>query len=363
MPAAPGNQRPFLVTTLILAGLVLAAIVRLSVQGSAASAGGFFAWPTDDFIWSLRSTRILLAIGVGAALGISGALLQTLLRNPLASPDVLGVSSGAGLAVVLAVVLTGSFAASSGIDPQSPAAMGSAISTGTLWLFIPAALGGLASLAILMLIGRLLGSSSTGVLLAGVVLSVLCGSAVVLLQQLFPAQLATGSLAGRSVLFGSLHEEVPLLFAAIFAIVMLIVAFAIIPWFASRLDGLALRDDEAAALGLSPASLRRCMILTAGLLCAAAVAMAGPIGFIGLIAPHAAAGLLGPRHAWQHRWKIPLAALTGALVMILADIAVRSIQLPSGRLPLGILTTLIGGPLMLYLLWRSAWVSDRSMNP
>lgn len=362
MMVAAGHRRPIVVTALVVAGLLLAVVLRLCVQGGSATGGGLIQWPTEAFVWSLRGTRILLAIGVGAALGLSGALLQTLLRNPLASPDVLGVSSGAGLAVVLSVVITGSMGVGAGTAASSDAALGSFIATGTLWLFIPAALGGLASLMLLMFIGRLLGSSSSGVLLAGVVLSVLCGSAVVFLQQLFPAQLATGSVAGRSVLFGSLHEEVPLMMAAIFAVLMLIAAWLIVAFFARQLDGLALRDDEAAAMGLSPAALRRGMIIAAGLLCAAAVAMAGPIGFVGLIAPHVAAGLLGRAHAWQHRWKLPLAALMGAVVMILADIAVRSIQLPSGRLPLGILTTLIGGPLMLYLLWRSAWASDRSMN-
>jgi ABC-type Fe3+-siderophore transport system permease subunit len=355
---AVSDRRPTGIIIAMALCLMVAILLRLCIQGSQQSGSSLLAWPTDAFTWNLRGTRVLLAIGVGAALGISGALLQTLLRNPLASPDVLGVSSGAGLAVVLSVVIVGTFTGPALTD----AAIGSQISLGAAWLFIPAAIGGLVSLAILMFVGRLLGSSSTGVLLAGVVLSVLCGSAVVLLQQLFPAQLATGSIAGRSVLFGSLHEEVSLLMAAVFAGLVLIVTVLLTRSQSRWLNGLALSDDEAAALGLSPTSLRRVLIIAAGLLCAAAVAMAGPIGFVGLIAPHAAAGLLGRSRAWQHRWKLPLTAIMGALVMLLADIAVRAIHLPSGRLPLGILTTLIGGPMMLYLLWRSTWASDRSMN-
>jgi iron complex transport system permease protein len=274
-------------------------------------------------IWELRLPRLLLAVFVGAGLGMAGAGYQGLFRNPLADPFVIGASSGAALGATLAII--------NGWQGHLLGLAG-----------IPAAslVGALAAVAIVYSIasvGQRLPMVS--LLLAGVALSSLLGSLVSLLMFLHEEKLLTifgwlsGSLSGRG-------------WGALWTTAVLIVIGGSILWMHSRaLDALTFGEESAASLGLGISRLRATIVISASLLTAASVAGGGIIGFIGLIAPHMSRSLVGARHALV----IPMSGTLGALLLLLADDVARTIAAPS-ELPVGVVTALMGSPFFLYLL-------------
>lgn len=341
-------NRTTVVLTILVAALLAAAILRLLVSGSSAAP---FAWADDHHILAIRATRLLSGLAVGAALATAGVILQTLLRNPLASPDLVGVSAGASLGVMVNLYLS-----ANGL-------IGSSLATSTVWQLVPAAAGASAVLLFLVVpagwsfMRSRRGSSGTAapadpvnLLLTGVVVSVLCGAAVSFLQYLLP----DAGFGTSRLLIGTLSDEITWGWAGgsaavVGAIVTLTAALG-----GRTLDALSLPYEEAVSVGVNVPRMRLIALTTTGVLCAAAVVIAGPIGFIGLIAPHIARSTLGPSNA-SHRVLIAAAALTGATVIVSADILVRLINLGGGRMPLGILTALIGGPTLVYLLRKSVY--------
>ena len=268
----------------------------------------------------LRLPRTLIVLGYGAALGISGAALQALFANPLASPDISGASSGAALGAVLGGYWLG-FS-----QPLALAACG-------------AAGAGAAMVILLMLAGRR--ADSATLLLAGLAISLVAGAGTSLALALAPSPFAfydafdwlMGSVVDRS------------LGQALAALVPAAIACGLLLRRAHALDLMALGEDVAASLGHKPRRLAREIVGLSAVAVGAFVAVAGAIGFVGLVAPVLARRL---RRGHPGRAMLP-AALIGAILLTLADLAVRAIPLDR-PLPIGVLTALFGTPLFLYLI-------------
>lgn len=313
--------------------LAASAVVALAVGPSelalgetlAALAGQARDASAADIVLRIRLPRVALASVVGAALATSGALLQALLRNPLADPFVLGISGGAALGGIVVLGL------------------GSALGLAPTAAPVASFAGALASLVLLFGVaggrGRL---SSTSLLLTGVVFNAFASAAIV-----FVASLA-GLAEGASIflwLIGSLSSAPNGLVGLVAVLVGLAITFTF-P-FARQLDLLALGEESAAQLGVEVARLRRGLLVASSLMVGAAVAVSGLIGFVGLIVPHALRLILGP----DHRLLLPGSALVGAAFLVLCDTAART-ALPGRELPVGAVTALAGGPLFLALLRR-----------
>jgi iron complex transport system permease protein len=275
---------------------------------------------------------VLSGIAVGASLGVAGTLMQSLLRNPLASPDLMGVASGSGLAVLLAALVAGPLGLSFGVI-AAPAALAGSLLTLTLIYLLARSRG----------IGGSGGASVVGLTLIGVAIGFMFGSAGMLVQHL----LADRGLAAQRWLLGSLRDDLPL---AAVLVCLAVVAFGLLAAMrrAREMDVSALGDDAARTMGLSLPAHRGALFFLAGTLAAVSVYLAGPIGFVGLIAPHLVRLLAGP----AHRTLLPGSAFLGAAIVLVADCMVRALDLSSGRLPLGVVTSLIGGPVLIAMLRR-----------
>lgn len=276
----------------------------------------------DTVLFSIRLPRVLAAVLVGAALAAAGAAYQGLFRNPLVSPDILGVSAGAGLGAVLGIFLSLPVA---GIQ---------------LLAFV----GGLATVGLVYFIGSLVQNREPVLVLvlAGVVVGSLAGAAISLLKILadpydqLPAIVfwLLGSLS--SVRGAEVWSAAPLALLGLIPLVLL-------RW---RINVLSLGDEEAKALGVEAGHLRLIVIAAATLMTASVVAVAGVIGWIGLVIPHLARMLVGP----NFNRLLPAALLMGGGYMLLIDTLARTVA--AIEIPLGVLTAIIGAPFFLWLLAR-----------
>ena len=279
----------------------------------------------DDYrlvVRLFRLPRIVLAALVGAALAVSGAILQGVTRNPLADPGILGISSGAALAAVSLLVY---FTA-------APA------------LLLPwAAFGGaLLSAALIYLLAWRGGSSPLRLILIGIGFAAAAQALTTLLVvfgEINDVQRALVWLSGS--VYGRGWAEVRVL--ALSLAVLLPLTFLS----ARQLNTLSLGDESATGLGVGLERTRAFLILLSVALAAGAVAAAGTVGFVGLVAPHITRRLVGP----GHEGLLPASALTGALLVVLADLIGRTVIAPS-QLPAGLVTAVIGAPYFMYLLWR-----------
>jgi len=271
----------------------------------------------------LRLPRALVAVLVGAALAVSGTILQGLTRNDLAAPDIVGVNAGAGLAAVTLIVAF----------PSVPAA-----------LMPPAAFGGALAVAASLYGLAWRGSSSpTRLVLIGVGLSAMATAATTFMitfgeiEQVSQALVwLTGSVYGRS------WEELFVLLP--WLVVLLPLAFLRF----RHLNALTMGDEIAAGLGARVEPERGLLVLCSVALAASAVATAGTIGFVGLMAPHIARRLVGPAYGGL----LPVTAMTGGAMVVLADLAGRTLFAPV-EIPCGIVTAVVGAPFFLYLLYRT----------
>jgi len=268
----------------------------------------------------LRLPRTGLAFVIGAGLGGAGAAAQALLRNPLASPDVLGPSTGAALGAVLA---------------------GYFLHAGVIGMAVGGVGGAFAALVLLLaLAGR--GAGTTRLVLAGVAVATLLGVAINLALSLAPSPFALYDL--MTWLMGSLNDRT--LPQLLLAAPLIGLGLAILIRAAPALDTLALGPEVAQSLGVSTSGLNRRTILAIALATGAGVAVAGSIGFVGLVVPHLVRPFVGHRPGAA----ILPAALAGAALLLAADIAVRLLPLD---LKLGVVTALIGAPFFLWLILRS----------
>lgn len=314
----------------IVGGLLLLA-VAISVRLSIGAEG--VRWPTSDEIWRLRIDRILGGIIAGAALALAGAFVQTLLRNPLASPDLIGPTSGAGFAVMLATLLAGA----TGTPLSGPAA--TTINTGA------AIMGAIGVLGLVYVLSQRRGSvEPLQLVLVGVIVSVLFGAGSSLLMQLMPDR----GLSMTRWTIGALSDETPRSALVGGGLIVLLAAAAGLR-LAPTLDAASLSDEEALSLGTPIRFLRVGLFFASGALTAAAVVIAGPVGFIGLISPHIARLVAGS----SHRVVIPLSMTLGAVIVLSADAAVRLLDLNQGRIPMGVVTAILGGTLFVGMLRSS----------
>ncbi|GGU83547.1 iron complex transport system permease protein [Streptomyces cavourensis] len=278
----------------------------------------------DGIIWNLRMPRTLLAAVCGAGLAVCGTVMQSLLRNPLADPFVLGVSSGASTGAVVVVVL--------------------GVGGGAVSLSAGAFVGALCSFALVLLLSHTLGATTDRVVLSGV-------AAMQLFSALtsFVVMTSADAEQTRGVLFwllGSLSGvgwgEVALCTAVL--AVCLVVCLA----HARTLDAFAFGQEAAAALGVDVARTRIVLLCTTALLTAALVSSAGAIGFVGLVLPHAARALTGS----GHRRLLPVTALAGAVFLVWVDTLARTVLDPQ-EVPVGVVTALIGVPAFVLVLYRT----------
>ena len=279
-----------------------------------------------DIVVRVRLPRIVLAVLVGAALAVAGAVFQALLRNPLADPYVLGVSGGAALAGIAVL------------------ALGGLVALPTRSVPIAAFLGGIVATVLLYWVsGGRAGGSATSLLLTGVVFNAVASAGIVFLASI------AGFFEGSRIflwLIGQLSavEADAIGLVAGSVVVGLAVACAL----ARSLNLLALGDESASQLGVPVEGHRRLLLLATSLMVGAAVSVSGLIGFVGLIVPHALRLVIGS----DHRLLVPASALVGAAFLVLSDTLARTL-LEGRELPVGAVTALLGGPLFIVLLRRS----------
>ncbi len=280
----------------------------------------------DSIVWLVRVPRVLLGALVGAALAITGAVLQTVVRNVLADPHILGVTSGAstGAAVYLLFGIT-------------------AATTATA-LAASAFVGALAATALLFVIARINGQlTSLRLLLGGVTIGYIFAAATSFL--IFASDRPEGA---RTVLFWLLGSLAPAAWSSVATTVAVVAVTTVaVLLLAPRLDALAAGDDTARTLGVAPNRIRLWALLIVALAVGAVVAVAGAIGFVGLIVPHVARLCAGA----AHRQLLVVSGLLGALFLVVADVAARTVFAPR-ELPIGIVTAAVGAPLLLILIRR-----------
>ncbi|NRA58084.1 MAG: iron ABC transporter permease [Phycisphaerales bacterium] len=299
---------------LLLVLMLLGLILRLVIEP-----GGRLGLPGDGVIWGIRLDRAIAAIIVGVALGAAGVALQAMLRNPLASPDLLGMSAGAVLAVTLGRAL--------GIGVPDGAA---------------ALVGAIGALGLVLLLGRRRGQiEPVTLILVGVALAIGLGSLASAVRALLPPS----ARPEGAWMFGTLSDGLTTPRLALAGAV----AIAGVVWIAARgrgLDAAAMGEDEALSTGVPLRRLRLEMLLVAGGLTAVAVVLAGPIAFLGLVCPHLVRLVIGPRHGTL----VIGAAMAGAMLMLLSDSVVRVVPLETGRLPTGVVVAVLAAPALIVIL-------------
>jgi iron complex transport system permease protein len=334
---APLTPRRVLSVTLLLA-LVLVAVAIISLRlgavsigtrglGSclAAAATGHSEYVTTDcrmIVLGLRLPRMLLALLVGGALSVAGAGFQALLRNPLADPYVLGVSSGAALGAILALLA----------QPQtSLTTMGAAFA------------GAVLTVAAVYFLGRRGGQlDSFTLLLAGVITASFFSAVIMFLLASLPGR----DLRGMAFwLMGDLSSPLPVRLGWLFLVTVLTIGAVYTT--SADLNLLAAGEQEAMHLGVNVGRVKLVVYLAGSLLTALAVSVSGAIGYIGLLVPHVMRMLFGS----DYRLLIPASALGGAIALIIADTLARTVVAPT-ELPVGAMTAIAGAPVFIYLLRR-----------
>nr|WP_158848568.1 iron ABC transporter permease [Saccharothrix deserti] len=276
----------------------------------------------DLVVRELRVPRTLLGVAVGIALGIGGALMQGHTRNPLADPGILGVTQGAAFAVVLSIFT-----------------LGVTSLYGYVWFAFAGAL--VASVVVFLLGSGRSGPTPVTLALAGAAVSALMQGLVAALVLLDRQSLdafrfwQVGGIAGRDL--AVLWQVLP----------FLVLGLVLAAFNAAGLNALALGDDVARSLGQRVALTRVVGVVATTLLVGGAVAVCGPIGFLGLVVPHAARALTGP----DYRWLLPFSGVIGAIVLLVADVVGRVVTRP-GELEVGVVMALVGAPFFIALVRR-----------
>jgi iron complex transport system permease protein len=324
---------------LVAVALAIGASCTLGAQPISLAAALAGAEPDASILLGLRLPRAVLAALVGCALAAAGTALQALLRNPLAEPFVLGVSGGAALGGSVVLVAAAGLARVAGpageaLGAAPPVALGAVAGAvgATLLVF------GLGRVA-----GRLVPEAA---LLVGIVFNAFVAGIITLMKMLVPPEQASRLLYW---LLGAVGYESPGTIAVGAALVLGSVAALVL--LSAKLNLLTLGDEEAATLGLDVRRSRALVFFAASAATGAAVALAGMVGFVGLIVPHLVRRVVGP----DHRLLVPASALFGAAFLVLADAGARLAFLPLGtEPPVGAVTAFLGGPFFLWLLRRSA---------
>lgn len=278
----------------------------------------------ESVIWDFRLSRALVAACCGAGLAICGAVLQSLLKNALAEPYVLGVSAGASTGAVSVVVL--------------------GIGSGTVTLSAGAFAGAFTAFAFVALLTNGARGGSERTILAGVAASQLFNAITA-----WTVSTSASAQQARDVMFWLLGSFSGVRWPEFqLVLVMMLVGLAICLYYARALDAFTFGDDAAASLGIAVPWVRLILFIVTALMTATIVSMAGSIGFVGLVVPHMMRFFFGP----LHRTLLIASALAGAILMVLADIASRLLIAPQS-LPVGVVTALVGVPFFAVIIYRS----------
>ena len=315
---------------ILLASVTAACVMARLLVSRSLDGTVSFGWDAGAATWRLGA--ITSASCAGAALALSGLLLQSMLRNPLASPFVLGLSGGAQAAMAIGALIAWK--------------TGQSLAPG--WEVLVGTLGSVAALLLCVAFGRGRdrGLDPVSLVLAGVVVAAMLGGVASLCEWLLPpGERATVAAWG----FGRVPEA-----PSPAVLRVLVIALGLMGclglWAGPMLDAMQLGDDEARSVGVPLGAARWAIVLGASLLAAAATALCGPLAFVGLVAPHVARALLGG----AHRRTVPGALLAGAALLVLADAVRALVPVEGGRLPVGVVCALAGGPAFLILLRRGA---------
>lgn len=283
---------------------------------------GYPLEPLDEgIVWAYRLSRAVIAACCGASLAVAGAVLQSLLRNPLADPYILGISAGASTGAV-GVALLG-------------------FGAGLLTMPVGALIGALVAFMLVSLLALRAGSGSNAIILAGVAGSQLFNA----ITSFIVAKSATAEQA-RGIMFWLLGNLSGVRWPDVWlALPVSIIGLLVCLWYTRALDAFSFGNQAAASLGIPVRRVQVVLIITAAAMTAAMVSLVGSIGFIGLVIPHAARLLVGVRHGRL----LPACALTGAVFMIVADILSRTV-VPGQVLPIGVITALFGAPAFAFIL-------------
>jgi len=313
------NRRGILTISGLLVLCIVLAVLRLMVGSHG------FGISDNQAIMQLRINRVAVGGIVGASLGLGGALLQSLLRNPLAAPGLMGLSAGAGFAVTLTTWISG-------------AAIGASMAA------FPALAGAIAVLVLVWALSQRRGLiDPVMMILIGVIVSVILGAATMLIASMMPDR---GFSISRWMM-GLLREDIEI--RDVWVAGGILGSIVIWSFLAARsFDAMALSEDEARSVGVPVGAVRFGQLVGAGALTAISIVLAGPIGFVGLVCPHIVRVLAGP----SHRSLVIGSALCGFALVVGADTFVRLVSTDAGRIPIGVVTSLIGGPVFLVLLLR-----------
>ncbi len=311
-------NRKLLVLSLLLGSAVLFGLA----QGSVRIPLSGLLLKDNQVIFNMRLLRILAAILVGSGLAIAGIVLQAVLRNPLAEPYLLGTSSGAGLAAVIAVIL--------GIS--------------RIYMPLAAFLGAIASIILVYtLASERKKIADRSLILSGVIVSIAFSSIIVFLVSLF------GNQAMHEMnwwLWGSLQVyDWPLV---LLVAIPVILGIGVIYIFAQDLNAIQLGEEEAMHLGIDTQNVKNILIIITALITASLICICGIIGFVGLIVPHMMRQVVGS----NHKALIPVTCLAAAIFMVVCDIISRTLFAPV-EIPIGVITAIIGAPIFIILLKRS----------
>ena len=280
---------------------------------------------TQNIVWFLRAPRVILGMLVGAGLTLSGVGMQAFTKNPLAEPYVLGISSGASLGAVLAMVV------------------GVYLPIGKLSVSAGAFLGALVSIVLVYTLAKSRDGGITPIrlVLVGVAISSLCSAFTNYIVYTAPDDAAVREATFWMLggLGSAKWEDLPPL------AVLIIPCFVAMLAMAKPLNAMMMGDNSAITLGVNLNLIRKLLILITALLTATAVSVSGCIGFVGLVIPHRVRSIVGP----DHKRMVPLATLCGAIFMIWVDVGARMIHRPT-EIPVGILTAFLGAPLFLWMI-------------
>ncbi len=311
----------FVLLAVVCAASVCMGATQVSLSQMAASLlGKDPASSAYKIVWFVRLPRTGAAVLAGLALAVSGTIIQAVLNNALAGPNIIGVNAGAGLSTLLCAVLFPS-----------------------MYAILPAAafIGALVACLIIYAVAYKTGASRITIVLAGVAISSIFSAGIDTITTLYPDVVVGAS----SFMMGGLANVTAK--ALGFAVWYILIGFALAWALSFEMNVLALGDETAASLGLHIQRVRFVLIVLAALLAGAAVSFAGLLGFVGLIVPHAARFLLGN----DHRYLVPASALLGAAFVAFCDLLSRILFAPY-ELPVGILMSFIGGPFFIYLILK-----------
>jgi len=347
--ASPGDRSGRARIAIAAAALLLLVTILFSLASGASDAsawqvfldliGAVDAVSARDqvIVYDIRLPRVLMGVLIGAALAVSGAVMQGLFRNPLADPGLVGVSAGSSLGAVAIIVLGSTF-----LSPLTTW-------LGALALPLMAFLGGLATTLILYQVATRHGRTSVAtMLLAGIALAALAMALTgILIFMADDRQLRDLTFWSLGSLSGATWSKI----AAVGPIIAL--ALAVTPFLARGLNALALGEATASHLGIPVQRLKHVAIVSVSAAVGASVAVSGGIGFVGIVVPHLLRLAIGP----DNRYLLPASALLGASLLLLADAVARTIVAPA-ELPIGIVTALAGAPFFLWILLRKRGVLD-----